>query len=635
MNRLGRYEILGELGRGAMGVVYQARDPQLDRRVALKVMLPPPELDGTALQQRRERFQREGRAAAKLTHPNIVTLHDVGEDQGHAFLVMEYLEGQTLDQLLQARGSLPLDQVVTIAEQVAHALDYAHRSSIVHRDVKPANIFLTSDGVVKVTDFGIARLTGETFTRVGQAIGTPSYMSPEQVAGLKVDGRSDLFSLGAVLYELITGDKAFPGDTLSTINYRILNEDPVPLRRLNPAYPAALDSCLKKALAKDPARRYARTTDLARDLRAAVEDVQTPADAPAAAPATATMADTPATQVRPAPSAPPPHRPSWSWVAVGGVAVAGLALAATLWLRPPSPPSASLPAPPPGAPARVSDDQATKAKAAEEEAKRKAEADRQAAEQKKAAEEADRKKATGDEAARKAVEAKAAEDRKRQEEAVARQQAEEAAKAKAAAEQLAGERKRLEEEKARLAQQQAALEADRKKAADEAARQKAATDDAARKAAEAKAAEDRKRQEEAETRRKAEEETRRTPRAGTIQRRGQDNAEMAFIPAGTFTMGSSREEMTRAIDECKQAGTPEAQCKGWYEDEMPSSPVRLEAFYLDRFEVKNALLEKFVAATRHRTTAEQQGSGRGWVERGGKWQWDDVKGAAWRTPSGP
>jgi len=148
VDRLGRYEILDELGRGAMGVVYKARDPELDRLVALKVMLPPPGLDTTALQQRRDRFQREGRAAARLTHPNIVTLYDVGEDQGHAFLVMELLQGQSLDQLLLIRRALPLDQVVTIGEQVAHALDYAHRNGIVHRDVKPANILLTSDGVV-------------------------------------------------------------------------------------------------------------------------------------------------------------------------------------------------------------------------------------------------------------------------------------------------------------------------------------------------------------------------------------------------------------------------------------------------------------------------------------------------------
>jgi serine/threonine-protein kinase len=260
MERLVRYEILAELGRGAMGVVHKARDPELDRLVALKVMLPPPGMELAALQQRKDRCQREGRAAARLTHPNIVTVHDVGEDQGHAFLVMELLEGQSLDQLLRVRDALPLDQVVTIGEQVARALDYAHRNGIIHRDVKPSNILLTSDGVVKITDFGIARITGETFTQFGQDVGTPSYMSPEQVAGLKVDGRSDLFSLGVVLYELITGDKAFPGDTIGTITYRIIHEDPTPLRRLNPAYPAALDACLKKTLAKDPARRPTTAT---------------------------------------------------------------------------------------------------------------------------------------------------------------------------------------------------------------------------------------------------------------------------------------------------------------------------------------------------------------------------------------
>ncbi|MBI2563135.1 MAG: serine/threonine protein kinase, partial [candidate division NC10 bacterium] len=258
MERLGRYELLEELGRGAMGVVYRARDPRIDRLVAIKVIAPVEGLDPAQIQQRRERFQREARAAGRLAHPNIVTVHDVGEEAGRAFLVMELIEGQTLaevlrtrrplplDEVLRAflvmeliegqtlaevlrtRRPLPLDEVLAVGEQAAQALDYAHRHAIVHRDIKPANILLTRDGVAKVTDFGIARITGTETTQTGQTLGTTSYMSPEQIAGLPLDGRSDIFSLGAVLYELLSGEKAFPGETISTIVYRIVHEDPTP-----------------------------------------------------------------------------------------------------------------------------------------------------------------------------------------------------------------------------------------------------------------------------------------------------------------------------------------------------------------------------------------------------------------------
>jgi serine/threonine-protein kinase len=191
VERLGRYELLGELGRGAMGVVHKARDPKIDRLVALKVIAPAEELPPTERDQRRERFQREARAAGRLAHPNIVTVYDVGEDQGCDYLVMEFIEGQTLDEILRARRPLPLDEVLDIADQVAQALDYAHAHSIIHRDIKPANILLTREGVAKVTDFGIARITGTETTQTGQSLGTPSYMSPEQISGLKLDGRED------------------------------------------------------------------------------------------------------------------------------------------------------------------------------------------------------------------------------------------------------------------------------------------------------------------------------------------------------------------------------------------------------------------------------------------------------------
>ena len=269
MEHPGRYELLGELGRGAMGVVYKARDPKIDRLVALKVIASAVGLPPTEIPHRRERFQREARAAGRLAHPNIVTVYDVGEDQGRDYLVMEFMEGEPLDHLLRTRRPLPLDEVLAIGEQVAQALDYAHAPSIIHRDIKPANLLLSRDGLATVTDFGIARIAGAETTQTGQSLGTPSYMSPEQISGLTLDGRSDIFSFGAVLYELLSGEKAFPGETISTVVYRIIHEEPTPLRRLNPAFPAGLDACLQKALGKNPSRRYSRTLDLVRDLRRA------------------------------------------------------------------------------------------------------------------------------------------------------------------------------------------------------------------------------------------------------------------------------------------------------------------------------------------------------------------------------
>ncbi len=328
MERLGRYELLEELGRGAMGVVYKARDPQIDRLVAVKVLTTAPGLDPGEAQQHRDRFQREARAAGRLAHPNIVTIHDVGEDQGRTFLVMELVQGQALDRILRTRRPLSLAEVLTIGEQVASALDYAHRHGIIHRDVKPANILLSPEGSVKVTDFGIARITGADTTQAGQTFGTPSYMSPEQVQGLALDGRSDIFSLGTVLYEVLSGERAFQGETLSTIIYRILHEEPIPLRRLNPTFPAGLETCLQKALAKDPAVRYALATDVARDLRRAVEGtvVSVPADAP-----------TQSTVMLPAQPPPRPRRRwrrfLWPTMVAGSIAVAVAALLLAVWGR--------------------------------------------------------------------------------------------------------------------------------------------------------------------------------------------------------------------------------------------------------------------------------------------------------------
>ena len=328
VQRLGRYQLLGELGRGAMGVVYKGHDPAIERPVALKLLTSGQGLEGSERAQHRKRFLREARAAGRLTHPHIVTISDVGEDQDQAFLVMEYVEGEPLDRLLRRVGALPLPRVLEIADQIAGALDYAHAHGIVHRDVKPANILVSASGLVKVTDFGIARLADADLTLSQLTPGTPSYMAPEQVAGQPVDGRSDVFALGALLYELLTGARAFPGETLTTVIYRIVHEEPPPLSDVAPELPPGIEPCLQRALAKDPSQRYPRAADLARDLR------QAASAAPRASGARQGSA-------RPAPAAATVRipagrgRPRWGWLVVGGGALAALLLFLVLLGRAP------------------------------------------------------------------------------------------------------------------------------------------------------------------------------------------------------------------------------------------------------------------------------------------------------------
>ena len=319
MQCLGRYELLEELGRGAMGVVYKGHDPSIDRPVALKVLAAEPGLPEAEHEQRRKRFLREARAAGRLTHPSIVTIYDVGEEHEQAFLVMEYVEGEPLDRILRRVRALPLSRVLDIADQVAGALDYAHAHGIIHRDVKPANILLSPDDRVKVTDFGIARLADGELTLTQHTPGTPSYMAPEQVTGHPVDGRSDVFALGALLYELLTGARAFPGENLATIVHRIVNEEPRPLGEVAPGLPAGLEPCLTRALAKDPAERYPRAVDLARDLRRAVS---APPGALAARTALAVPEVAPPTLRIPA----RPARGRRGWLVAGGAALAVVVL---------------------------------------------------------------------------------------------------------------------------------------------------------------------------------------------------------------------------------------------------------------------------------------------------------------------
>jgi len=273
MHQLGRYEIVAELGRGAMGAVFRARDPKIDRIVAIKTIAVPA---GAAkdFEHYRQRFFREAQAAGRLSHPGIVTIYDVGEDEAaHTpFIVMECVDGESLDRLVAAAsGALPRASALELVQHIAEALDYAHGQGIVHRDIKPANIMVTAAGQPKIADFGIAKLALSETTMPGQVVGTPAYMSPEQLNGKTVDGRSDLFSLGVIAYWLLTGIKPFDGDTLTEICVQVVTKDPAPPSQVTPGISQDHDYVLSRALAKDPALRYQRGSEFAADL----EDLRT------------------------------------------------------------------------------------------------------------------------------------------------------------------------------------------------------------------------------------------------------------------------------------------------------------------------------------------------------------------------
>ena len=268
LTKAGRYEITGEVGRGAMGVVYRANDPFIGRTVAVKTLQLSEQGTGLTREELLNRFQTEARAAGLLTHPNIVVVYDAGEEEGLFFITMELVEGKSLQALLDAGQLFPLPRVFRIMEQACSALQFAHDRNIVHRDIKPANLMLTPDDTVKVTDFGTAKiLQFGTVNQTAHVMGTPSYMSPEQVKGKVVDGRSDIFSLGVLLYEMVTGEKPFPGQTITTVIYKIVNEEPVAPRQLDPSIHPGLNAIILKALAKEPSQRYQHCRDLMEDLR--------------------------------------------------------------------------------------------------------------------------------------------------------------------------------------------------------------------------------------------------------------------------------------------------------------------------------------------------------------------------------
>ncbi|HMA06873.1 MAG TPA: serine/threonine-protein kinase, partial [Ramlibacter sp.] len=353
MSKLGKYQIRRTLGKGAMGVVYEGFDPVIERRVAIKTILPS-HLGGGDAANLLARFKREAQAAGRLNHPGIVAIYEYGEDiaqdagdddatrlpgaspapapQRVAFIAMEFVDGRELRDCFERGERFSLPQIGRMMGEILDALDHAHAQGVVHRDIKPANLILLADGRVKVADFGIARLGASELTQTGAVLGTPSYMSPEQFTSQPVDGRSDLFSCGVVLYQLLTGEKPFTGESTTTIMYKVLREEPVPPSELNLALVPELDAVLKKALAKSPAQRFQSGREFANALQQAISAEPVAAAAPVAAPASATTTAVRRPAVGAATSTPPAgSRPRNAAVWVVGAA-ASVVLAAGAWL---------------------------------------------------------------------------------------------------------------------------------------------------------------------------------------------------------------------------------------------------------------------------------------------------------------
>jgi serine/threonine-protein kinase len=344
MNKLGKYQIRRTLGKGAMGIVYEGFDPVIERIVAIKTILPS-QLDGAQYTEVMARFKREAQAAGRLNHPGIVAIYDYGEEvpedlnaeeatmmapapnakpaERVAYIAMEFIKGKELRDYFEAGERFPLEVVSRIMADVLDALDHAHSQGVVHRDIKPANMIVLENGHIKIADFGIAHVEKSDLTRTGTLLGTPAYMSPEQFMGHPVDGRSDLFSCGVILYQLLTGEKPFSGESTTTIMYKVLQEEPVPPSQLNLALPPALDAVIKKALAKNPNERFQTGKEFAKLLDAAIKaqgdvTIAPVAVAAAAAPAKASAAAAP---VQPAAK-------KSNTAAIAGVAVASVAAVA-------------------------------------------------------------------------------------------------------------------------------------------------------------------------------------------------------------------------------------------------------------------------------------------------------------------
>ncbi len=270
---VGRYEVVSELGQGAMGIVYKAMDPKINRFLAIKTIRFSDEFEPEKIREVKERFMREAQIAGRLAHPSIVAVYDVGEDYDLTYMAMEYLEGDSLQKYCRKGFLLPLRKALFVVSEVALALDFAHRQGVIHRDVKPANIMVLKDGKVKVTDFGIAKAVSSSQTKSGIVLGTPNYMSPEQINGHEIDGRSDIFSLGVVFFELLTGVLPFHGKNLTNLFYQITQVKHPSPREINPKVPNPVEQIVDKALSKDPERRFQTCSDFARYLKAMINRI--------------------------------------------------------------------------------------------------------------------------------------------------------------------------------------------------------------------------------------------------------------------------------------------------------------------------------------------------------------------------
>jgi formylglycine-generating enzyme required for sulfatase activity/predicted Ser/Thr protein kinase len=333
--KIGKYDIVEPLGKGAMGVVYKGFDPMIKRHVALKTIhmgfSEPPDDDLA------QRFHREAQAAGNLNHPNIVGIYEYGEDAGRAFIAMEYVEGRTLVDLLKQHHPFTLDEIQAILAGILSALDFSHRMGVVHRDIKPGNIMIDTAGAIKVMDFGIARVESSELTQTGTILGTPGYMSPEQLLGEKVDLRSDIYSAGIVLYEMLTGERAFTGASFASVIYKVIHSDLSPPSHLKPTLPGRLDALIARACAKRAEDRY----QTAAEFSAALDRIlagQDPVPRPSAAPH---PADSPAPPPHEKPAASPARRRRWGLAAAAAAAVACLALGAWFF-RPTAPDPAPL-----------------------------------------------------------------------------------------------------------------------------------------------------------------------------------------------------------------------------------------------------------------------------------------------------
>jgi serine/threonine-protein kinase len=284
--KLGRFELVAEIGRGAMGIVYRAKDPMLERTVAIKTVNMGMDKDGAEMYEKR--FYQEARAAGGLNHPNIVTVYDIGKTSDLCYMAMEYIEGPELRTLLLPGKPLPVPRALSIAAQVAEGLSYAHERGVVHRDIKPANIMVPDNAPVKITDFGIARMRSSNVqTQTGMMMGSPKYMSPEQVIGKRADHRSDIFSLGVILYEMLTGAAPFTGESVNAVMYQIVNFVPPAPSAVNPGAPAALDVIVGRMLAKALDERYQSAAEIARGLRECEQQVHAAAGTTATQPVVA------------------------------------------------------------------------------------------------------------------------------------------------------------------------------------------------------------------------------------------------------------------------------------------------------------------------------------------------------------